>query len=80
MWSHCAFSELPKFSVTVPPDVMLDFYRKLVLNALHNEKVVSVQEVSNALAHFPFGQNDSSHKPGLISERLLSDGQIIGIV
>lgn len=83
----CAFSELPNFSVTnaFPPDVMHDFLEgvvphvlKLVLKALHNEKVVSVQEVSNALAHFPFGQNDSSHKPRPMSERLLSDGQIVG--
>lgn len=83
----CAFSELPNFSVTnaFPPDVMHDFLEgvvphvlKLVLKALHNKKVVSVQEVSNAIAHFPFGQNDSSHKPRPISERLLSDGQIIG--
>jgi len=31
-----------------------------------------------ALARFPFGQIDSSHKPRPMSERLLSDGQIIG--
>lgn len=83
----CAFSELPNFRVTdaFPPDVMHDFLEgvvphvlKLVLRAWHKEKVVAVQEVSNAVAHFPFGQNDPSHKPAPISERLLSEGQIIG--
>ena len=75
--STCPFTELDYFDVTqsFPPDIMHDILEGVVprllillIQSLHKDGHVSVQNLNAELTSFSFGKNDRDHKPVKIPE------------